>query len=298
MTSAFILIDKPAGITSFKSLGAIKKQFGTKRVGHAGTLDMSASGLIVAAVGKCTRLLPYIESQEKVYTFDLHLGYLTDTLEPTGNIIRDCRDDDNRRGDPRGRPFGEHGRPSYEQLSAVLQSFTGEIEQIPPVFSAVKINGKRASDLALKGKDVELKPRKINIYDLHIVCRGDPCGRLFESTIIPIYCRCSKGTYIRSLARDIAEKLGTCGVAGNIRRLSIGNISVENASDRPIPPQQIFNWQIIDINDEDAKKILNGVPIHSPFSILNSQLTFLSNNNNIIAVAELQNEYLIPKFQI
>jgi len=269
MPSAFVLIDKPAGITSFKALNAIKKQLGTKRVGHAGTLDMSASGLIVAAAGKCTRLLPYIEAQDKVYSFDLHLGILTDTLEPTGNILK--QDDKAAR--------------TAEELNAVLQTFIGEIEQIPPAYSAIKIDGKRASDLALKGQNIELKPRKITIYELKI------------SSGHKLYCKCSKGTYIRSLARDIAQKLGTYGVAGNIRRLEIGNISVEQASGEPISPQELLNWGTVNIGEEDTKKILNGLPVaHGKKPAISGNLMFIANNEQIIAVAQWQNGYLVPKF--
>jgi len=261
----FVLIDKAPGITSFKALSAIKKQFGTKRVGHAGTLDMSASGLIVAATEKCTRLLPYVEAQDKVYSFDLHLGILTDTLEPTGNVLKQ----DN------------NAARTAEELNAVLQTFIGEIEQIPPTYSAIKINGKRASDLALKGQDVELKPRKVNIYELKIISGQK------------LYCKCSKGTYIRSLARDIAEKLGTCGVAGSIRRLAIGNISVEQASDRPVMPQELLNWETAEVSGEDARKILNGLPVPT---LTCGNLMFVANNGSLIAVAEQQNGYLVPKF--
>jgi len=268
VTSAFVLIDKPAGITSFRTLRGIKKQFGTTRVGHAGTLDQAASGLIVAAVGKCTRLLPYIEAQEKVYTFELHLGILTDTLEPTGNILK--QDSDSAR--------------TPEQINAVLQTFIGEIEQVPPAYSAIKINGKRASDLALKGQEIELKPRRTYISELKILSSNK------------LYCRCSKGTYIRSLARDIAEKLGTCGVAGEIRRLSIGGISVERASDNPILPQELLNWETVEIGEEDKKKILNGVPIANGVLSKSEQLVFISNGGEIIAVAEFKNGYLLPKF--
>lgn len=279
MLSAFILIDKPPGITSFKALGAIKKQFGTKRVGHAGTLDMSASGLIVAAFGKCTRLLPYIEAQEKVYTFDLHLGILTDTLETVGNIIK--RDD----------KCTERIASSLRQS---LQSFIGEIEQTPPVYSAIKINGRRASDLALKGKDVELHPRKVSIYELYCLNQNSQ-----DFKIISLYCRCSKGTYIRSLARDIAERLGTCGVAGNIRRLAIGNISVEQVCGKPILPNELFCWETVRVDSQDARKILNGVPVASTEQLTNSEkLLFVSNDEQIIAVAEHQNGYIIPKFQL
>jgi len=264
MPSAFVLIDKPPGITSFKALSAVKKQLCTKRVGHAGTLDMSASGLIVAAAGKCTRLLPYIEAQEKIYTFNLHLGILTDTLEPTGNILKQ-----------------DKNSATPEELNAVLQTFIGETEQIPPTYSAIKINGKRASDLALKGQDVELKPRKVNIYELNIISGHQ------------LYCKCSKGTYIRSLARDIAEKLGTCGVAGNIRRLAIGNITVEQASNKPILPNELLDWKTVEVNEEDARKILNGLPVATTTS---GNLMFVANNGNLIAVAELQNGYFAPKF--
>jgi tRNA pseudouridine55 synthase len=263
--SAFVLIDKPPGITSFKALNAIKKQLGTKRVGHSGTLDMSASGLIVAAVGKCTRLLTYIEAQEKVYTFDLHLGILTDTLEPTGNILKQ----------------DSKAARTADEINAVLQTFVGEIEQVPPAYSAIKIDGKRASDLALKGQSVELKPRKITIYELKL-CSG-----------YQLYCKCSKGTYIRSLARDIAEKLGTYGVAGNIRRLAIGNISVEQVSGEPILPQELLNWKTVNIGDEDAKKILNGLPVACGQG---ENLMFVAHNELVIAVAEAQNGYLAPKF--
>ena len=269
MPSAFVLIDKPPGITSFKALNAIKKQLGTKRVGHAGTLDMSASGLIVAAAGKCTRLLPYIEAQDKVYTFDLHLGILTDTLEPTGNILKQ----------------DSKAERTAEELNAVLQTFIGEIEQIPPAYSAIKIEGKRASDLALRGQDIELKPRKITIHELKI------------NSGYNLYCKCSKGTYIRSLARDIAQKLETYGAAGNIRRLAIGNISVEQANGKPILPQELLKWEIVNINEEDTKKILNGLPVaHGKGLVISENLMFLANNGQVIAVAQWQNGYLVPKF--
>ncbi len=275
--SAFILIDKPTGITSFRALGAIKKQFGTKRVGHAGTLDMAASGLIVAALGKCTRLLPYIEAEEKVYSFDLHLGILTDTLELTGNILKKeaCT------------------TRTEKEIDSALQAFIGETEQVPPIFSAIKINGKRASDLAFKGQDVNLKSRKIFIYELR---RNHLQGNKFS-----IHCKCSKGTYIRSLARDIAAKLGTCGIAGCIRRLAIGGIPVEQASDKLILPQELLNWEIAKVEEKDASKILNGVPVvvASDNSLtVSGNPVFISCNEQIIAVAEVQNNYFIPKFQL
>jgi tRNA pseudouridine55 synthase len=279
--SAFILIDKPVGITSFRALSAIKKQFGTKRVGHAGTLDMSASGLIVAAIGKCTRLLPYIEAQDKVYLFDLHLGILTDTLELTGNILKQ----DN------------NAARTIEELDIVLQTFIGEIEQVPPAYSAIKINGKRASDLALKGQAVELKSRAVHIHELKVLSSPTPSSS-FLTHLYSLYCKCSKGTYIRSLARDIAVKLGTFGVASNIRRLAIGGISIEQASDKLVLPQELLKWEIVKVNDMEAKKILQGMVVASEHRVVaNGNPVFISFNEQIIAVAEFQNGYLVPKFQ-
>jgi len=278
VSSAFILIDKPAGITSFRALGAVKRQFGTRRVGHAGTLDMAASGLVVAALGKCTRLLPYIEAQEKVYSFNLHLGISTDTLEPTGNILK--KDDNAIR--------------TAKEVDAVLRTFTGETEQIPPTFSAIKINGKRASDLALKGRDVDLSSRKIFIHELLL-------NETIQLKTFRILCKCSKGTYIRSLARDIAEKLGTCGVASCIRRLAIGDISVELASDRLILPQELLKWDIAEIKEEEARKILCGMPVVVACDqrlAVSGNPVFVSCNGKIIAAAEIQNGYLVPKFQL
>lgn len=282
MYSAFVIIDKPKGITSFNALFSIKKQYKMKRVGHAGTLDLSASGLIIAAIGKCTRLLPYIEIQDKVYTFDLHLGTLTDTLEPTGNILKQDL----------------NITITEEKLNQVLQSFIGEIEQVPPAYSAIKINGKRASDLALKGQNVELKPRKINIYELKIIPSQTSCKTQNFGNLFSIYCKCSKGTYIRSLARDIAEKLGTYGVAGNIRRLSIGNISVEQASDNLILPQNILSRKVVNINEDNKNKILNGLAVaNDSENIYNEdELVFLSFNELVIALAENKNNYFVPKF--
>jgi tRNA pseudouridine55 synthase len=248
-------------------------------VGHAGTLDQAASGLIVAAVGKCTRLLPYIEAQEKVYSFNLHLGILTDTLEPAGNILK--QDSDAAR--------------TAEEINAVLQTFVGEIEQVPPAYSAIKINGKRASDLALRGQEIELKPRYVHISELNMLPISNTPHPNF---LYRLYCRCSKGTYIRSLARDIAEKLGTCGVADEIRRLAIGNISVERALDKLILPQELLNWEVVEIGEEDAKKILNGIPIANNVLSTSKTMAFISNNGQIIAAAEFQNGYLLPKFQL
>jgi tRNA pseudouridine55 synthase len=213
--SGFILLDKAAGETSFKALFPLKRVFCTKRVGHAGTLDLRASGLIIAATGRATRLLPYVEAKDKCYTFRLHLGYETDTLEWDGDVAEQ----------------GAALTVSRAALEAVLPQFTGDIDQVPPRYCAVKIDGRRASDWAERGKDFEMKPRRIHIESLKVVGEGgitEGCsGKEFAT--FDIECVCSKGTYVRALGRDIARALGTCGCVSQIRRHRIGKVSVESA---------------------------------------------------------------------
>ena len=213
--SGFILLDKAAGETSFKALFPLKRVFCTKRVGHAGTLDLRASGLIIAATGRATRLLPYVEAKDKCYTFRLHLGYETDTLEWDGDVVEQ----------------GETRKIDRAAIEAVLPQFTGDIDQVPPRYCAVKIDGRRASDWAERGKDFEMKPRRIHIESLKVVGEGgvtEGCsGKEFAT--FDIECVCSKGTYVRALGRDIARALGTCGCVSQIRRHRIGKVNVESA---------------------------------------------------------------------
>lgn len=238
--SGFILLDKAAGETSFKALFPLKRVFCTKRVGHAGTLDLRASGLIIAATGRATRLLPYVEAKDKCYTFRLHLGYETDTLEWDGDVVEQdesCHPGAEEENDEsvilseaqRSRRI--QGGLTREDLEAVLPQFTGDIDQVPPRYCAVKIDGRRASDWAERGKDFEMKPRRIHIESLKVVGEGgitEGCsGKEFAT--FDIECVCSKGTYVRALGRDIARALGTCGCVSQIRRHRIGKVSVESA---------------------------------------------------------------------
>ena len=215
--SGFILLDKVAGETSFKALFPLKRVFCTKRVGHAGTLDLRASGLIIAATGRATRLLPYVEAKDKCYTFRLHLGYETDTLEWDGDVV----EQDRREKPPVSRT----------DLESILPQFTGDIDQVPPKYCAVKVDGRRASDLAERGRKFELEPRGIHIESLRIVGEGavteGESGRSFAT--YDLECVCSKGTYVRALGRDLGRALGTFGCVSQIRRHRIGNVSVESA---------------------------------------------------------------------
>ena len=265
-SSGFVLLDKIAGETSFKALFPLKRVFCTKRVGHAGTLDLRASGLIIAATGRATRLLPYIEAKDKCYTFRLHLGYETDTLEWDGEVVeQDDRSLSVTRAD----------------LEAVLLQFIGDIDQVPPNYCAVKINGHRASDLANRGREIELKPRRIHIESLKVVGEGlvtEGCsGKSFAT--FDLECNCSKGTYIRSLGRDLARALGTCGCVSMIRRHRIGDVTVDRAvrgdaltPEHLLPVDQVLDFPVVRLNDDQVKAIRlgNWVPWRTPVENLST----------------------------
>ena len=281
-SSGFVLLDKIAGETSFKALFPLKRVFCTKRVGHAGTLDLRASGLIIAATGRATRLLPYIEAKDKCYTFRLHLGYETDTLEWDGEVVeQDARFDKLSDLGKSPEPAEGPSRISREDLECVLPQFIGDIDQVPPNYCAVKINGHRASDLANRGRDVELKPRRIHIESLKVVGEGlvtEGCtGKCFAT--FDLECNCSKGTYIRSLGRDLARALGTYGCVSMIRRHRIGNVTVDRAvrgdaltPEHLLPVDQVLDFPVVRLNDDQVKAIRlgNWVPWRTPVENLST----------------------------
>lgn len=256
--SGFVLLDKIAGETSFKALFPLKRVFSTKRVGHAGTLDLRASGLIIAATGRCTRLLPFIEAKDKCYSFRLHLGYETDTLEWDGEVVEQ---------DERTLAGSLQTRDERTRLEAVLPQFTGDIEQVPPKYCAVKINGVRASDLMERGRNIELKPRKIHIGELKVIGEGkvtEGCsGKEFAT--FDLICECSKGTYIRALGRDIGRALGTYACVSQIRRHRIGNVTLDKAvrgenltRENLLPVDAVLDFPVVRLTDEQVAVIRQG----------------------------------------
>lgn len=291
----FVLLDKPAGDTSFKALFPLKRLFGTRRIGHAGTLDLRASGLIIAAVERATRLLPFIEVADKTYRFKLHLGFETDTLEWDGKLVFQ----------------GEAKEITEESLKQILPDFLGEQEQVPPNYSAIKINGVRASDLTHRGKEVTLSPRKIRIDSL--ICLGKFTSQLEESgksfAVFEMECRCSKGTYIRSLGRDLAKALGTFGCVSEIRRISIGNISVdsavspENISESSlIPVNEILPYPTFNLKDEQVRALRDGKWIFYESKqelSAGENLCFAANEHGEVqALCSLESKKMRPKFFI
>ncbi len=244
-----ILVDKNEDETSFDIVKKIRTVLKVKKVGHAGTLDPFATGLLVVLVGQGTKLAPYLMAEWKKYRATIQLGVETDTQDPTGRIVRTM------------------DVPEFESdyIHKKTLEFIGEIEQVPPIFSALNYKGKRAYDLARKGIKVELKRRMIKIHNLRIISIDLPD--------VTVEVSCSSGTYIRSLASDIGKRLGTVAHLKALRRLSSGPFEVEDAlNSRRIGPAftdglrktiislrgALPDMKEMQVDDRMAKKIRNG----------------------------------------
>ena len=240
MLDGIFLIDKEAGMTSRKVDNILGKRYGTHAVGHLGTLDPFATGLLIVAINKGTKLLTYLNDGDKTYEASLLLGKKTSTGDLEGDVTEEKEIPD----------------ISKEKLDEVLHSFLGKSQQIPPKFSAIKVNGVPMYKAALQGKEVELKPRDITIYSIE----GD-----IENNIIHFVTKVSKGTYIRTLGEDIAEKLGTVGHLISLRRLTVGDISVDQAKriddlkdEDVISGKGLIDLPSIELTDEQEWKAKNG----------------------------------------
>lgn len=204
MTSGILNINKEKGISSQKCVYLVKKSLGIKKVGHTGTLDLEASGVLPVVIGKATRISQYIMDEEKEYVTEAFFGKRTDTLDFSGKVI-----------DESDRTFNE------KDLLDTLDRFKGEISQIPPMYSALKYKGKKLYDLAREGIEVERKERKVNIYDLELLDFSFPKATFRV--------KCSKGTYIRTLIDDIGEELGTFAYVTTLKRTKVGLFDIKDA---------------------------------------------------------------------
>ena len=194
----WIVLDKPIGLTSTQALAAVKRLFLPEKAGHAGTLDPLASGLLPLAFGEATKTVPFVVDGAKTYRFTVAWGAATDTDDADGTVIKTS-----------------DVRPTRAEIEAALPAFIGEVSQIPPQYSAIKVNGQRAYDLARGGEEVDLKPRVVTITRLAIVGEPTADSVTFEAD-------CGKGTYVRAIARDLGEALGTAGHVTALRRTRVG----------------------------------------------------------------------------
>ena len=210
--SGVLLYAKTPGPTSFSSLWSIKHALGTDKVGHTGTLDSFAEGLLVVLAGHLTHLVPHVTGFTKTYQAVICFGTETDTLDPSGKIIK------------------TGSLPDRESLEKILPKFTGALLQTPPVYSAVHVGGTRASDAIRRGEEVKLESRQIFVYENTLLDFRPPQNEGEKSAYALLEIKCSKGTYIRALARDIAEALGTCAHLSALRRTQVGPFSLSDAA--------------------------------------------------------------------
>ena len=201
----WLVLDKPQGLTSNQALGRLKRLFNPKKVGHAGTLDPLATGVLPIAFGEATKTVAHVVDCEKTYDFTIRWGVETDTDDAEGKPVKTS-----------------DARPTREAIEAALPAFIGDIMQTPPCYSAIKVDGERAYDLARDGEAVELEPRTVSVFELEIVDMPSP-------DLTRLVCDCGKGTYVRSIARDLGRALGCYGHIAALRRTSVGAFSEENA---------------------------------------------------------------------
>ena len=266
------LVNKPAGVTSRDVVNKLSKQLGVKKIGHVGTLDPFATGLLVVVVGKGTKIAPFLEKVDKHYIATLKLGIKTDTLDLEGKVIDE-------------KPVPELNK---EIVDSALKSFVGKLEQVPPMFSAIKCNGVPLYKLARSNIEVERKVRTIEIYKTRLLN--------LKNDEIRFSVKCSKGTYIRTFGEQIAEKLGTVGHLIKLKRTKVGQFDLKDACEpNKIIRERLINcvdalshMDTIEVDNKIAIDIKNGKTIELTNHA--QQVLFVDENRNALAVYEKINE--------
>lgn len=278
-----IVINKPIRCTSYNIVYRVKKIF-KEKVGHTGTLDPLATGVLPILIGKGTKLSNYLMEHDKEYIATLKLGKKTDTLDAEGEVIEEREVDDNI--------FNK------DKIDEVLNKFIGKIEQIPPLYSAIKVNGKKLYEYARNGQNVEVKPRQVEIYKINLLNIDK------EQKEIKFKVNCSKGTYIRTLCLDIAEKLGSIGYMSSLQRTRVGRFKIKDAItidelEKNEQNNEFLNKNLISIeaifidkeviNLDDTKSFLNGVKIKIKKG---DGIYRIYNNNNFMGTGIIENNLL------
>ena len=283
--NGIIIINKHKGCTSHDIVYKVKKMFNEK-VGHTGTLDPMATGVLPLLIGKGTQCSKYLINHDKIYNVTLQLGEKTDTADSEGKVIETKE--------------VKEKTLKKENIEKILEKFKGKQEQIPPIYSAIKVNGKKLYEYARKGQEVEIKPRKIKIYNIELLNINE------KQKQIEFQVSCSKGTYIRSLCEDIAQRLETVGYMLELKRIQVGNFNIKEAitieqlennidnkefiEENFIQFEEIFkNKEKIELDDRKLRLFLNGV-----------QLTIgkedgiykIYNNNKFIGIGIVENKLL------
>ena len=279
-----VLVDKPEGPTSHDVVDAARRALRVRRVGHTGTLDPFASGLLLLCVGRATRLAEYLSGLDKSYEAVARLGIATDTLDRDGDIVREC---------PEWVGLEE------ERIREVLEGFRGTIAQVPPQFSAKKVEGEAMHRRARRGESVELQPSQVTIHEIELVAATLP--------EIRFKIRCSTGTYVRAIARDLGEKLGVGAHLSALRRTGIGSfrvtdaIHVEALSDGDAvrcaavgPLAAVRHLPAVEIDDEVARKLVHGQRVRLPDDPAPGPVA-VSHHGVLLAIAEVEDGVLKPR---
>ena len=265
MVNGSLLINKEIGLTSRQEVNNVSKRLGQKKAGHIGTLDPFADGLLVVLLGSSTKISPFLETMDKKYLATLKLGVKTNTGDLTGEVIE----------------TKEIPELTKDKISGIFQGFLGKSTQIPPIFSALKVNGQEMYKYARKGIEIERKPREINILSLQLVS--------FEEDEITFITKVSKGTYIRTLGEDITEKLGTVGHLTKLTRLEVGPYSLEDAkrssevTEADLLPIEYMlrKYKTFLVEGQLAKMALNGMHLRLH---INDETVLLKDKDGIIAI--------------
>ncbi len=273
---ALLVVNKPQGLTSRDVVNKLNHIFSTKKIGHTGTLDPNATGVLVCLIGKYTKLVESITSYDKEYIAEIKLGIKTDTDDITGNII-----------------YEENSNVTLDEIKRVLSTFPASYNQQVPIYSAVKINGKKLYEYARENIDITLPKRKVNIYSLELLS--------FKDNIITFKTKVSKGTYIRSLIQDICTNLNTIGTMNNLIRTKQGNFDIkdsytleeiEKGNYKLLNIKEFLSYPIIELDDNLIKKVINGSTIPNIYSIIDKVIfTYKSKD---IAIYETQEKELKP----
>ena len=276
-----LVVNKPLGKTSFDMVAQTRKEFHTKKVGHIGTLDPMASGVLPILIGSCTKLSDYLMDHDKDYVAIIKLGKSTNTGDQEGEILEEVEVD---------KSILEETK-----VEEVLNSFLGESEQIPPMYSAIKINGKKLYELARAGQTVERKPRKIYISNIQLLNIGK------EENEIKFKVTCSKGTYIRTLCEDIAKKLGTIGYMTELTRTRVGEFNIEDEGKVISLEELLSKNPSKELDDNEYKKLSNGIMVdfgnkNNPVESNLKYFVKLYHNDKFIGVGKIEDNNKIQRF--
>lgn len=274
--NGIVIIDKPQGLTSRDVVNIVSKKFNTKKVGHTGTLDPLATGVLVVVINKATKLVDMLTSSDKEYIAECVFGISTDTLDSDGNVLS-----------------SEDAIINESAIINVLNSFKGTYNQEVPIYSAVKINGKKLYEYARENIEVKLPSREVSIYDIELI---DKPVYQDNHTKITFRVKVSKGTYIRSLIRDIAKRLNTVGIMTNLRRIKQGKFNIETAvkldsltTDNIIPIKDALDIKCVELTDEITKKVVNGAKINNKYN--EDKILFIKDNKEI-AIYKKDGDYM------